>query len=179
LWKAWIKDIAPQLEKTAAYDGRFEYAAWQAMIDKPAHLLPKPFTSWDQFLSAQADWVRNDLITQHGNINDATWGARNKAAIKHPFTRLIPALSPYLDMPATPQSGDGNMPSVATPTFGASQRLSVTPGREENGILTMPGGQSGHPLSPFYGAGHKAWAKQESLPLQTGATKYTLTLRKE
>jgi penicillin G amidase len=177
LWKSWIADIAPATAKHAAWDGRFEYAVWQAVTERPAYLLPKSFKSWDDFLAAQAEWVKNDLITQHGNIKDATWGARNKAAIKHPFSRILPALSPYLDMPATPQSGDSNMPAVAAPTFGASQRLSVTPGKEENGILTMPGGQSGHPLSPFYGAGHKQWATQKSMPLLAGEAQYTLLLR--
>lgn len=38
--------------------------------------------------------------------------------------------------------------------FGASMRMAVAPGREAEGILHMPGGQSGHPMSPFCGAGH-------------------------
>lgn len=176
LWKAWIAELAPQLSKEASWDGRFEYAAWQAVTEKPAHLLPREFKSWDDFLAAQAEWVRNDLITQHGNIADATWGARNKTAIKHPFTRFMPALSPYLDMPATPQSGDSNMPSVAAPAFGASQRLSVAPGHESTGILTMPGGQSGHPLSPFYGAGHRVWVQHASQPLLARSPRYVLVM---
>ena len=41
----------------------------------------------------------------------------------------------------------------------------------------MPGGPVDHPLSPFYGAGHEAWARGEPTPLLPGAAKHTLTLR--
>lgn len=177
LWKAWLNSIDTALVKTAIADSRLEYAIWQVVTDKPTHLLPKPFNTWDDFFKAQLNAVSEDLIKAHGTVEAATWGERNKTAIKHPFSRFLPALAPYLDMPATPQSGDNHMPSVAAPTFGASQRLAVSPGREQNGILTMPGGQSGHPLSPFYGAGHATWATQQSTPLLAGKTLHTLILR--
>jgi penicillin amidase len=40
----------------------------------------------------------------------------------------------------------------------------------------MPGGQSGHPWSPFYRAGHEAWVRGEPTPFLPGLTQYTLTL---
>jgi penicillin G amidase len=76
-----------------------------------------------------------------------------------------------------PLAGDNHMPRVAAPAFGASQRLVVSPGREEQGILTVVGGQSGHPLSPFYGAGHKEWHEGVALPLLAGTAKHTMTLQ--
>ena len=177
LWTAWLNSIDSALIKTVTGDSRNEYAIWQSITEKPAHLLPKPFATWDEFLSAQLNAVGDDLIKAHSTIEAATWGERNKSAIKHPFSRFLPALAPYLDMPATPQAGDNHMPSVAAPTFGASQRLVVSPGREQDGILTMPGGQSGHPLSPFYGAGHTAWVTQQSTSLLAGKTLHTLVLQ--
>ncbi|HOW90923.1 MAG TPA: NAD-dependent epimerase/dehydratase family protein, partial [Anaerolineaceae bacterium] len=42
---------------------------------------------------------------------------------------------------------------------GASERLVVSPGAESEGILQTPAGQSGHPLSPYYQAGHEAWLR--------------------
>jgi penicillin G amidase len=176
-WAAWLNSIDPALLKTVTADSRIEYAVWQALTDKPAHLLPKPFATWDEFLSAQLNGVGDDLIKAHGSIAAATWGERNKTNISHPFSGFLPALASYLNMPATPQAGDNNMPSVAGRAFGASQRLSVSPGRERDGILTMPGGQSGHPLSAFYGAGHDAWATQQSTPLLAGKTMHTLVLQ--
>jgi penicillin G amidase len=69
------------------------------------------------------------------------------------------------------------MPRVQTPDFGASERLVVAPGHEADGLFHMPGGQSGHPLSPYYRAGHSAWAHGEPTPLLPGSTAHTLVLR--
>ena len=41
-------------------------------------------------------------------------------------------------------------------------------GDEENGVLTIPGGQSGHPLSDFYRAGFSEYATQQHTPLLPG-----------
>ena len=40
----------------------------------------------------------------------------------------------------------------------------------------MPTGQSGHPLSPFYAAGHDEWVRGEAIPFLPGPTRYTLRL---
>jgi penicillin amidase len=79
-------------------------------------------------------------------------------------------------MPSLPQSGDGNMPRVAGPSFGQSERLVVAAGREEQATLSMPGGQSGHPMSPYYGAGHADWVAGRATPLLAGPAQHVLTL---
>ena len=43
-------------------------------------------------------------------------------------------------------------------------------------ILHLPGGQSGHPLSPDYRTGHTAWAAGEPLPLLPGPAAHMLRL---
>lgn len=68
------------------------------------------------------------------------------------------------------------MPRVQSPSHGASQRLVVSPGREEEGLFHMPAGQSGHPVSPYYGAGHEAWEEGRPTPLLLGDVVYELTL---
>jgi penicillin amidase len=65
---------------------------------------------------------------------------------------------------------------VQSRSFGASQRLVVSPGREEDAILHLPCGQSGHPLSRHYDDGHKAWAIGESRPLLSGEAVTTFRL---
>ena len=52
----------------------------------------------------------------------------------------------------------------------------LSPGRESEGIMHMPTGQSGHPLSPFYSNSHTAWVNGEATPFLPGPTVYTLTL---
>ena len=145
--------------------------------EKPPHLLDPKYASWDDLLLAAADAATADFEKQGVPLDEATWGRRNTAKIYHPFGRLLPAwLAGWLNMPADPLPGDVDMPRVQTPTFGASMRLVVSPGHEEEGLLHMPGGQSGHPLSPFYRAGHEAWVRGESTPLLPGPAEHTLTL---
>ena len=79
-------------------------------------------------------------------------------------------------MPRDALPGDLNMPRIASPNFGASERMVVSPGHEEDGIIHMPGGQSGNPLSPFWGAGHAAWVMGEATPFLPGATTHTLLM---
>ena len=80
-------------------------------------------------------------------------------------------------MPAEPLPGDAMMPRVQGPAFGASQRMVVAPGHEEAGLMHMPGGQSGHPLSPFWGAGHDDWVRGRPTPFLPGPATHTLQLR--
>jgi len=178
LWKSWLTATpgATGRANNAAGnpDGRFEYAAWSALSMKPEHLLPQPFASWDNFLAAQLASVHDDLIKQEGTLAQATWGKRNAANFRHPFARAMPFLSGWLNMPKSPQAGDNHMPMVASPTFGASQRMVVSPGHEDQAIFVMPSGQSGHPLSPFYGAGHGDWLGGKAGSLLAGETAHTL-----
>jgi penicillin amidase len=80
-------------------------------------------------------------------------------------------------MPAEPLRGDGNMPRVVAPDFGASERMVVSPGHEADGILHMPGGQSGHPLSPYWGAGHEAWVQGKPTPFLPGKAEHVIEAR--
>ncbi len=177
LWTAWIKAGAPDLGMPIVWDGRAEYPVWQAIEARAPHLLPKPYASWDAFLLAQSEAVARELKESDGGLERATWGRRNTARIIHPFSRVLPALGSFLNMAATPLPGDSNMPMVLTPNAGASERMVVAPGHEETAILVMPGGQSGHPMSPFYGAGHQDWLDGKPAPLLAGETRYTLMLR--
>jgi penicillin amidase len=79
-------------------------------------------------------------------------------------------------MPAVELPGDHDMPRVQAGSFGASERFAVTPGRESRGYLHIAGGQSGHPLSPFYRAGFREWAQGKPLPFLPGTTTHRLLL---
>lgn len=151
---------------------QIEGPVWRILEERPAHLLPPIFGDWDALLHAAIDRVAaGDPEARR------TWGERNRARIQHPLARAIPALSPLLDMPADPLNGDAFMPRVQAPRFGASQRMAVSPGHEDRGIFHMPGGQSGHPLSPFYGSGHADWAQGRPSPFLPGPTIHALLLR--
>lgn len=156
---------------------QLEGVVWPLIEQRPVHLLSRRFSTWDALLEDAAREVRHDL-SQHGPLAQQRWGERNIAKICHPLANALPAfLKPKLCMPADELAGDTAMPRVVGPAFGASQRMVVSPGHEADGIIHMPGGQSGHPLSPFWGAGHDAWVKGEPTPFLPGEAKYTLTLK--
>ncbi len=155
---------------------QLEGVVWPLLAQRPPHLLSRKFASWDALLEDAAKEVRDALKAQ-GPLAERTWGERNTAAICHPLAKAIPLVGKrLLCMPPDRLSGDGGMPRVAGPDFGASERMVVSPGHEADGITHMPGGQSGHPMSPFWGAGHDDWVHGRPTPFLPGKTAYTLQL---
>jgi penicillin amidase len=155
---------------------QFEGPLWQMVTTQPLHLLAKDFADWPEFLRAQVDATIAELAASCTQLARCTWGERNTVPIRHPLSRALPPLSRFIDMPTLELPGDQNMPRVQNRTEGASERFAVSPGHESEGYLHMPGGQSGHPLSPYYRAGFVQWARGEPLPLLPGAAQHTLTM---
>jgi penicillin amidase len=154
-----------------------EAAVWMLIRAEPAHLLDPKYRDWHALLVDAARQVAGELGQQPGGLAARSWGERNRSDIRHPLSRALPHwLARHIDMPDQPIPGDNNMPHVASPGFGASEHLDVSPGHEADGILNMPGGQSDHPLSPFFGAGHEDWAHGKPTPLLPGATQHMLLL---
>jgi penicillin G amidase len=157
--------------------GDQEAAVWAMIQQQPANLLDPSYHDWRALLLQAARNVADTLGKQPGGLAARTWGEVNHAGINHPLSRALPAFAGhFLNMPDDELHGDHNMPRVAAPGFGASERLDVAPGHEEEGILEMPGGQSDNPLSPFYGAGHEDWVNGRPTPLMPGSDQHTLTL---
>ncbi|MGQ0385159.1 MAG: penicillin acylase family protein [Gammaproteobacteria bacterium] len=155
---------------------RFTEVAWRLVQERPAHLLDPRFADWYAWLADVAKEVVQDLPEACTDLAGCDWGKVNRASIKHPVSEAVPFLSRFLDMPADPLPGDWSTPRVQSPRFGASERFGVSPGREAEGYFHMPGGQSGHPLSPFYRAGHETWVRGEAGAFLPGATESILTL---
>jgi penicillin amidase len=150
---------------------------WALLRERPAHLLNPAFPTWDAVLLAAADDVVADLEKSGTSLARATWGDHNTVRLRHPFSYAMPAfLTGWLNFPTAQLPGDHDMPRVQSPRHGASLRMVVSPGREAEGLFHMPGGQSGHPLSPFYRAGHAAWERGDPTPLLPGPAAHTLTL---
>lgn len=154
-----------------------EHAVWLLIEQRPQHLLPPNFNDWDDLLKASAKRVATDMQKQAGGLAARNWGEYNTARIKHVFSHTLPDfISNWLDMPRDALPGDINMPRIQTPDFGASLRFAVSPGDEDNGYFDMPGGQSGHPLSPYYGSGHKNWVTENPTAFKPGAAEKILRL---
>ena len=184
-FRSYLHDdlIAHIASACGSFPDGFEYrvtrqsdgALWRIVAERPAHLLPAPHASWNAYLLAAAAAA----AAQCGDraLALCTWGEHNTVRIAHPLSRALPVLRPLLDIEPTPMPGDGWVPRVQLGDQGASQRFAVSPGREEQGYFHMPGGQSGHPLSRWYRAGHDAWLRGEPLPFLPGEARHRLTLR--
>jgi len=157
---------------------QFEGPLWALMTEQPKHLLSGEYDSWDALLLAAVDANLSYFGDNfEGGLEQRSWGERNTAAIRHPLSGAVPLLSRWLDMPRDPLPGDWNMPRAQSPDFGASERFAVSPGDEQNGYLHMPAGQSGHPMSEFYRAGHDDWVRARPAGFLPGPTRHTLRLR--
>jgi penicillin amidase len=155
---------------------QWEGPVWALVSQRPAHLLDPRFRFWDELLLSALDAVVADLTKDGVPLASRTWGERNTTLIQHPLSRAVPPLARLLDMPRQPLPGDSHMPRFQSPGGGASERLAVSPGREAEGYLHMPTGQSGHPRSPHYADGHAAWASGEPTPFLPGPAVNVLTL---
>ena len=156
---------------------QWEGPLWRILTDRPAHLLDRRFESWEEQRLAAVDAVIAELADgPEAKLADRTWGERNSIRLRHPLSAGVPWLARWLDLPARALPGDSDMPRVQSPRFGASERMVVAPGREDHGIFHMPGGQSGHFLSPFYGAGHEDWEAGRAAPFLPGAAAHRLVL---
>lgn len=162
--------------KVGFHSDRHEFPVWTLLTRRPAHLLNPRFTGYDELLADAVNAVLADLDQRHVPLEQATWGARNTVRIRHPISQAVPALGRWLDLEPAPLPGDDHMPRVQGVGFGPSERMVVSPGHEETGIFQMPGGASGHFLSPYYRAGHRAWQEVEPSPLLPGPARHSLRL---
>jgi penicillin amidase len=153
---------------------QFEGPLWELVTQRPMHLLSAGHDNWQAFLLEQVDLVASESTCPR--LDRCTWGELHPVHIRHPMAGSIPLLGSLLNMPAVEVPGDHDMPRVQDGAFGASERFAVTPGHESEGYMHIAGGQSGHPLSPYYKAGFREWAQGKPLPFLPGAPEHTLTL---
>ncbi|MDO8680258.1 MAG: penicillin acylase family protein [Acidobacteriota bacterium] len=166
--------IDPAFDYTRSLRG--ESPVWQLVSEKPAHLLDPQFKTWDEQILFAVDVAIGELAEAGPTLADRTWGEFNRAQMFHPLASGIPFFGRYLNMPSDPLPGDVYTPRAHSPRAGPSQRMAVSPGLEKDGIMEVPTGQSGHPLSPHYGDQYRAWLNGEPSPFLPGPTVSTLTL---
>jgi penicillin G amidase len=178
--RAFFMLVAPARQR--AMDFRFEIPMsfegplWRLLQQRPPHLLAADYADWDAFLR-EALISSEKLPAACANLASCEWGAVNAVHVMHPLSSAIPWLSTFLDMPTLELPGaHHDMPRIQGPDYGASERFSLAPGHEGEAYFHMPGGQSGHPLSPFYRTGFAAWAEGRPAPFLPGSSAHVLVL---
>jgi penicillin G amidase len=185
-WHGFVQQqvLAPITARCKKADERFdsilpqsEGAVWALVTARPAHLLDPRHRTWNDALLAAVD----SLLEQYekeaaGFLEPRKWGERNMTRIRHPLGGALPFIGRWINIPPRSLPGDVHMPRVQGPGFGASERLVVSPGREQEGFFHMPAGQSGHPMSSLYRAGHEAWEEGKPTPFLPGPAEHVLKL---
>jgi penicillin amidase len=166
-------------EQDATFDYRTirlrEGPIWKMVTERPPHLLDPAFASWPDLLVMSVDDVIARLREDHsGPLAERAWSEFNRTVYQHPLSGGVPFLSRWLDMPDLPLPGDLYTPNMHWGSNAPSERMVVSPGRESEGIMHMPTGQSGHPLSPYYRNSHEAWVNGEATPLMPGQPEHLL-----
>lgn len=142
-------------------------AAYRVLEAKPNHLLPPEWEDWEAYL-------REALRAGLEGRPEVEWGEINRARILHPFSGIHPWLDARLNLPDDRLPGWAGVLRAQQPSYGQSLRFVGRPGMPERAYLQLPGGQSGHFLSPFYQAGHRAWVEGTPGPLMAGPARAQL-----
>jgi penicillin amidase len=164
------------------FDWRFyrETSLRRVLDARPMALLPKSwaYSDWDGFIATMAEQGARKLLerTNLGALAELSWAKMNVVQIRHPLSNALPWLATWLDMPNAPAPGCDVCVRWTGYGGGASERLVVSPGHEDDGLFHMPAGQSGHPLSKFYGDQHRDWLAGAATPLLKGRTTHRLEL---
>jgi penicillin G amidase len=177
VWKMLLAALRVAPGEEIEAPSQFDPALWRLVNDRPIHMLDARYGDWRHFLLEQLDATIAQLQETCPELARCTWGSRKPVWIRHPLSRSLPFMSGLLDMPAVELPGDHDMPRVQDGNIGASERFAVSPGHEDQGYLHMPGGQSGHPLSPYYRVGFMDWANGTPIPFLPGTSQHRLTLQ--
>lgn len=180
LYEFLTRAVAAKVENFRASWLPYRHAvAWEVVHARPANLLPPWNRDWDHFLLAALDRTIEGALSQAPSLAQFTWSRHHQVQVAHPLVQVAPFLARWLAAEPRALPGDSFMPRVQGRTYGASERLVVSPGREAEGIFHMPGGQSGHPFSPFFLAGHEDWVEGRPSRLLPGAAVHRLVLEPE
>jgi penicillin amidase len=180
LWRGFTEGLSGEKVELRR-PAQFEAAGWRLVSERPASIRPPVLPAgdtpdWRRYLLQRLDHTIATLGEQCQELARCTYGAADPVRVRHPLSRAVPLLSALLDMPTMELPGDHHMPRVQDGAFGASERFAVSPGREAEGYLELPGGPSGHPLSPFFRSGFDDWAAGRPTPFLPGPAAHKLSL---
>ncbi|WP_213453292.1 penicillin acylase family protein [Rhizomonospora bruguierae] len=147
--------LGPYLTACREHDPGYTYPF--QMVDRPLlailrrrdpALLPRAAEpgGWDAFMAAAA-----------ARAADARW--ENAVGLRHPMESLAPWAAALIGVAPRPQPGALHAVRTCVPGFGSAGRAVFTTGPDGYAAVDLPGGQSGHPLSPHFTDRHEEWSE--------------------
>ncbi len=178
--------VEPMIAPCLAADSLFEYdwalsdeVARRMLLERPLHLLDPRYEDYDALVRDAARGAARLLRARAPGapLGRIAWGRVNRADIAHPLGLAVPALGRWLDLPRVALAGGSNCVRVARPRSGASMRMVADLSDRARSTFALPGGQSGHFLSPHYADEFPDWVAGRTTPLEPGAPAHRVTLQ--
>jgi penicillin amidase len=148
------------------------------LLEQAPGTLPDParFTDWKTFLLHEVEETVKKLKADYAvpRVDDVAWGTVNRVRMAHPLSGALPVVGPWLNMAEDAADGCGPCVRVLNGILTASERMVVSPSHRPDALFHMPGGQSGHPLSPHYRDQQRNWSQGLPTPLFAGNPLHTL-----
>lgn len=173
------RDIAAKAAGTPNVD--WDPFIYFAVIERLLRERPEGwFADWDhELLRSLQEGVEEGGRRQGKDVRKWTWGEFNKLTIASPILRALPLVAGYFQIGPVGMDGSSTTVKQTTARLGPSMRMVVDFGDPRGGLLNLPVGQSGHPLSGHFKDQWGAYVKGESFPLHFPGgwtTDLTLTL---
>lgn len=171
--------FAKVVARCKEFDPDFRYA-WREMetplrallTQRPDGIIPVEYhEDWNSFILQTLNAAAAELAGQHPGIRleQLQWGMVNRVSLAHPLSKGLPMLESILNINDYNSDGcAGFCVKVISNFNGASERLAVSPAHPEDGILEMPGGQSGHPFSSHYRDQQQFWQSGKKVAFLPG-----------
>lgn len=169
-----------KLDPDFSYRWRQQETPLRALLKQgiPALAASGRAEGWNDFLlnalRNSASALKRELGVRH--LGELPWRRVNTLNIQHPFSRALPLAGALLDMPPVPGACNSFCVKVLHAQHGASERMVISPNHAGEGILQMPGGQSGHPLSPHFRDQQRSWEDGSGSPYLPEKIGHTLKL---
>jgi penicillin amidase len=153
----------------------------EIVTHSPAQWLPSGYTTWDDFLAAV---MKQGLADEHAPADLKTWqyGQIRKIDLEHPLFGMIPWFKSWTGTGPQPRYGDSTTVDQMGASLGPSQRLTVDWSNLDDSTENIVYGQSGNPLSPWYGDQWPYWYGRATFklpftePAIAAGAKHTLRL---
>ena len=136
------------------------------------------YSDWDTFLLTVLAQTAQKLMNKYSaqSLVELTWSKVNIADYVHPLSQGVPGAASFLNLSRDSLPGCDFCIRVNDELFGAMERLIISPGQWQDGILHIPGGQSGHPLSEHYKDQYRYWVNGQSIPFASESYRRYLSL---
>jgi penicillin amidase len=175
----WPMILEPKLGKDwTVYDWSAKsFALEEIVMHGNPRWLPKEYGNWDALLAAA---LEKGLQHGHapGDLSKWSWGSVHKLTIEHPLYAMIPWLGGDAGVHEQPWPGDPTTVRVAKKGSGSSQRFVMDWSDPDGSMMSIPMGESGNPMSPWFKDEFSTWIGGGSLalPMKPGGVTHTLRL---